>query len=399
MTLQHLATVEHDGAWASDVASRRPVRVCYVIDRLRVAGTETQLLHLIRGLDQTRVVPHLCLLDGSDELSQSLEPSGCRVVRLGVRSLHGWSTVAAARQFMRFLREQQIDVVQMHFRDSTYFAAPLARLVGVKQIVRTRRDLGFWMRPVDRWLTRFYNRLTTATIVNCGACREAVIAQERTPRESVTVLENGIDLTPLLAVPPVSETAGQPIRRVGMVANLHAVKGFDVFLRAAAIVSEQLPDVRFQLAGTGDEAMARRLMREGGIEHRCELRGTVRNVPAFLGELDVAVLASHSEGLSNALIEYMAAGRPTVATAVGGNVELLDDGVHGLLVPPGEPVALAAAMLRMLTHPTLAVQLGEAARRRAAERFSRAAMVRRHEDYYRRLVGAAPDGRAMENHG
>lgn len=392
-----MATAAQDDSSSPARVALRPVRVCYVIDRLRVAGTETQLLHLIGGLDRTRVVPYLCLLDGSDALSQSLEPAGCSVLRLGVRSLHHWSTFRAGRRFVRFLRDEHIDVVQAHFRDSTYFAAPLARLAGVRHIVRTRRDLGFWMRPVDRWLARLYHRWTTATIVNCAACRQAVIVQEGTPAETVAVLENGIELGPLLAVAPVSDRAGQPMRRVGMVANLHAVKGYDVFLRAAAIVAERLPDVRFQLAGTGDEATARQLMREGGIEHRCELRGTVRNVPEFLGELDLAVLASRSEGLSNALLEYMAAGRPIVATAVGGNVELVEDGRHGLLVPPGNPPLLAAAMLRLLANPPLAAQLGAAARQRAAERFSRQAMVRRHEDFYCGLLrpdlDATPENR------
>ena len=364
----------------------RAVRVCFVIDRLRVAGTETQLLQLVRGLDRTRVVPYLCLLDGNDPLSQSLEPEDCKVLRLGVRSLHHWSTPRKALQFSRFLREEQIDVVQAHFRDSTYFAAPLAKIAGVKHILRTRRDLGFWMRPVDRCLARVYNRVVTGTLANSAASRRSVIEQEGARADSVVVLENGIELGPLLLIPGAGDTPRPVIRRVGMVANLRPVKGPDVFLRAAAIVGARLPDVRFQIAGTGDEESARQLMREGGIEARCELRGSVRNVPGFLAELDVAVLASHSEGLSNALIEYMAAGRPIVATAVGGNVELVEDGIHGLLVPPGDPAALAAAVFRLLANPEFAAILGAAARKRAAERFSRQAMVRRHEEFYCRLM-------------
>jgi glycosyltransferase involved in cell wall biosynthesis len=173
-----------------------------------------------------------------------------------------------------------------------------------------------------------------------------------------------------------------------------------VFLRAAAIVAARFPNTRFQIAGSGDEASARQLMRQGGIEDRCELRGTVRNVPEFLGELDLAVLASHSEGLSNALLEYMAAARPIVATAVGGNIELVEHGLHGLLVPPGDPAALAGAIMRLLANPAFAALLGAAARKRAAERFSREAMVRRHEEFYCRLVRRAdsPSGAtAMES--
>src|SRR5205085_2363134 len=111
----------------------------------------------------------------------------------------------------------------------------------------------------------------------------------------------------------------------------------------------------------------------------------VTDIPGFLRRLDVAVLCSHAEGMSNAVLEYMAAGRPVVATAVGGTVQLIKDGVHGLLVPPGDPRDLARAVGRLLREPDLAARLGAAARRRAQERFSREAMVRRFETFYRNL--------------
>ena len=120
--------------------------------------------------------------------------------------------------------------------------------------------------------------------------------------------------------------------------------------------------------------------------------GSVNDVPAFLGGLEIAVLCSRSEGLSNALLEYMAAGRAIVATAVGGNVELIEDGVHGLLVPPGDPVRLAAAIDRLLTDDALARSLGESARRRVEERFSLEVKTRELQDFYRRLLGQGEVG-------
>src|ERR1700751_3099138 len=119
---------------------------------------------------------------------------------------------------------------------------------------------------------------------------------------------------------------------------------------------------------------------------RFQLVGTQSAVPDFLAALDVAVLTSRAEGMSNAVLEYMAAARPIVATAVGATPELIRDGVHGLLVPPGDPGALAAAMDRLLTDRSLACRLAEAARERAVKRYSRSAMVRRFESFYTRLV-------------
>jgi glycosyltransferase involved in cell wall biosynthesis len=362
--------------------SNRPVRVCYVIDRLLRGGTETQVLRLIEALDRAKVEPYLCLLDGEDEVSQSMEPANCPVWRLGVRSLHHPATLRRAWQFARFLRREQIDIVQTHFADSMYFAAPVARLAGVRHVIRTRRDLGFWMKPVDRWLGHLYNHVVTATIANCQACRQAVIAQEGASPGSVVVLENGIDLEPFLAIPAVEPKANGHLRRVGMVANLRPVKGPDVFIRAAGIVAQLNTNVVFQVAGTGDEESLRRLAAECGIADRLELVGSVRDIPAFLAGLDVAVLTSHSEGLSNALVEYMAAARPIVATAVGGTVELIENKTHGLLVPPGGHEQLAAAIDRLLGDCALAARLATNARQRAVRGHSAEAQAQRYEDFY-----------------
>jgi glycosyltransferase involved in cell wall biosynthesis len=125
---------------------------------------------------------------------------------------------------------------------------------------------------------------------------------------------------------------------------------------------------------------------EAGLAGRFSLAGAVRDVPAFLAGVDVAVLSSRAEGMSNAVLEYMAAGRAVVATAVGANVELIEDGVHGLLVPPGDAGRLAQAVDGLLRDPARAARLGAAARRRARERYGREAMVRRFEAFYEELV-------------
>src|SRR5204863_4532684 len=128
------------------------------------------------------------------------------------------------------------------------------------------------------------------------------------------------------------------------------------------------PGVRFQVAGEGEERPAlERLVAESGLTGRFELLGTAADVPAFLAGLDVTVLCSHAEGMSNALLEYMAAGRAIVATDVGANGRLVRDGEHGLLVRPGDAAALAAGIDRLLRDPALARRLGAAARQRVRE--------------------------------
>jgi len=371
----------------------RPVRVCFTVDNLSgktsqvvLGGTEQQLLTLIEQLDRRKVSPYLCLLDGENEASRSVEPDGCPVLRLGVRSLWRPGVVRAVWRLGRLLRRENIDVLQTYFPDSTHFGVAVSKLVGVPRVVRTRRGLGHSLTPWERRLGRLCSRWVDATLANSQACRRAVIAQEAAPATSVTVIENGIDVDRFGCTPPVDAARNGRPPTIGTVANLRPIKGTDVFVRAAAALLPRHRQARFMIAGWGDAEYARGLIRQHGVADRVVLRGWVEDVGGFLAELDVAVLASYSEGFPNALLEYMAAGRPIVATAVGGNVELIEHGVHGLLVPPGDPKGLAAAVDRLLGDPELAASLGSAARARVAERFGLDLMVRRHEEFYEKLV-------------
>ncbi|MGH7171739.1 MAG: glycosyltransferase [Gemmataceae bacterium] len=371
-------------------ASSRPVRVCFLIDELLPAGTESQLLALIRHLDRRRVWPYLCLLRGDKPVSQALEPDDCPILRLNVGSLHHPRTLPRAWRFLRFLRRERIDVVQAYFADSSYFGIPIAWLAGVKHRLRTRNNMGHWLTPLHRRLGRLLNAFTTKTIANCQAARQALLDAEQPLAETVLVLENGVDLERFHECPPLAALPTTAGPRVGMVANLRSVKALDVFVRAAALIHVRQPQAIFTIAGEGElrPVLERQAAAEGLTEH-FTLAGRVADVAGFLAELDVAVLCSNAEGMSNALLEYMAAGRAIVATDVGAAPELIIDGVHGLLVPPGDAPKLAEAIGRLLEDRELARRLGAAARHRSRERYSRAAMVRRFEDFYEGLTGRA----------
>jgi glycosyltransferase involved in cell wall biosynthesis len=368
--------------------SSRALRVCYVIDELAAAGTESQLLALIHRLDRRRIRPYLCLLRGDNPSSQALEPDDCPMLRLGIGALRHPRTLAQAIRFMRWLRRERIDVVQAYFADSSYFSIPLAWLAGVRYRLRTRNNLGHWLTPLHRRLGRMLNVLTTGTIANCEAARQALLEAEHPRPESVFVLENGVDFDRFHSLPPLSARPDESESQcVGIVANLRPVKALDVFVEAAAKVRERCPHVDFLVAGQGElrDPLERQAEALGLSEH-FHLVGSIDDVPAFLGKLNVAVLCSHAEGMSNALLEYMAAGRAIVSTRVGAAADLIEDGVHGLLVPPGNASRLAEAIGRLVDDRELACRLGAAARRCAWERFSREAMVRRFTEFYERML-------------
>ena len=362
-----------------------PVRVCFLIDDLSRAGTETQLLALIRSFDRTRVQPSLVLLNGKGETSRALEPRGIPILRLGVKSFARPRTLFAAFSFMRFLRRERIDVLQAYFLDSIYFGVPLARLAGVRRVVRVRNNLGYWLTRKHRILGRIAGWLVDRTLTNSDQGREALIAEGVAP-ESITVLENGVDIERFSnSLPDVARDAV----RIGTVANLRPIKDLDLLIRAAAKITKHRPYVRFEVVGEGKQRQElERLIADLNLGDRFRLLGAVDDVPAFLASLDVAVLCSRSEGMSNALLEYMAAGRAIVATRVGAAEKLIRDGVEGLLVPPGNAPALVASIEHLLDDRELARSLGEAARRRAGSEFSRHAMCRQFETWYSELAAS-----------
>ena len=368
----------------------RPVRVSFLIDNLGRAGTETQLLALIRTLDRSRVEPTLVLLDGESEESRQLEPTDCPVLRLGVKKLFGRSAARAAGRLRRHWRDSRTEIAQIYFLDSAYFGVPVAKLAGVPKIIRVRNNLGYWTTRKHRLLSRVIRPFVDVTLTNSEAGRDALVSRDGLSVDRVTVIENGVDVEgfPFPGHRPFSG----PSIRVGCVANLRSVKNIDGLMRVAASLLPDFPNLTFEVAGEGEERPAlERLHRELMLGERFRLLGAVRDIPAFLGGLDVAVLPSHTEGMSNALLESMAAGRPIVATDVGASAKLLDDGACGVLVPSGRAETLSDGLRKLLTNPALARTLGVAARERVARHYSRDAMRLRFEEFYLRLAGVPVD--------
>jgi glycosyltransferase involved in cell wall biosynthesis len=288
----------------------------------------------------------------------------------------------------QFLNQQRVDILQVYFPDSTYFGVPVGCLAQVPRIVCTRNNIGYWTTPLHRRLGSFCHRLSAGLVANCQACGQAVSDGEGLSPKRIAVLENGVDLSrfPEPLRWPHSAGGGK-IRRIGITANLRPVKDLDLFIHAAAKLTATHPHVSFHIAGEGElRPDLEKLVSDLSLADRVFLPGTIDDVPGFLRELDIAVLCSKSEGMSNAILEYMAAGKAIVATAVGGNVQLLEHERTGLLVPAGDPHSLVEAIRRLLDDPALAIRLARAARQRVEDRYSRQAMVRRFEDFYEQLL-------------
>jgi len=363
-----------------------PVRVCFMVDRLSRAGTESQLLALIRSLDRSQVEPALVLLDGEDDLSRALEPANCPVLRLGVRRFVRPQSLRAALRLRAFWRQTRPDVLQTYFLDSAYFGVPLAKLCGIPNVLRVRNNLGYWLTPRHRFLNRLLRPFVDTVITNTQAGKHALIERDRLAPERVMMLENGVDTRRFNRF-MLPDTSKKRVR-IGCVANLRPVKNIDGLMRAAKIALERFPNLVFEVAGEGEErATLERLHSELGLGDRFRLRGSVDDVAAFLRTVEIAVLPSHSEGMSNALLEAMSAGRAVIATDVGANANLVEHDKSGLIVPPGDESAIVDAIGVYLAKPLRAAAFGAAARTRIEKNYSRDAMIQRFEEFYQKVMG------------
>jgi glycosyltransferase involved in cell wall biosynthesis len=288
----------------------------------------------------------------------------------------------------RFLRKQKFDIVHTHDLWSNLMGVPAARLAGVPAIVSSRRDLAHfdWYQGKRRaWLRRIQN-LSGAVLANASPVRDALLAEDRFAPAKVHVIHNGIDIEKFrkgserrnILFPNVGNA-----KLVVLVGNMHTdVKGHPRLIECAPRVVREFPNVRFVLVGDGAQrSQFEQQVSSMGLAENFLFLGSRADVPDILGACDIAVLPSRAEGLSNALLEYLAAGLPTIASRVGGNPELVQDGVSGLLVSP-DSEALGTALLKLLRDPELMRRFGERGREFVVQNFSFERLVREVDDLY-----------------
>ena len=368
-------------------------RILFLIDELDVGGTEQQLLELVKRLDRQRYEPVVCCFRPG-KVSKEIEASGVRVITLEKRGKVDPLFVA---KLARMMRRERIDLLQTYLFTANTWGRLAARLAGVPIIVTSERNVDMWEESYKQRLGVWLDRWTQRTVGNSQAVGD-YLAAKGIARAKLRVIYNGVDtrrfegpVTPHAA----REEFGIPQHHavVGHLARLEPQKDPRTFLAAAAIVARKMPSVSFLVVGGGSlQAELEREAQALGLDGRIVFTGPRRDVPRLLAACDMSVLSSVKEGMSNTIMESMAAGKPMVATRVGGNPELMLDGETGFLVSPRDPTALADAIQRILDDPALAKSMGLQAKKRMAERFSVGAMVAATQGLYDELVAAAATG-------
>jgi len=377
------------------------IRIAFIIDTINsIGGTEKQLLGLIKHLDKERFEAYLLCLKPPNAYvhldigSMDDYRSHCSYHELDIQSLASLKCIGRIFRLVRFLREKRIDIIQTYFIDAQLIGVIAGRLAGTKRIVCCRRDLGFWHEPHLLFLVRSMNIFADGFLVNSLAIRDQISRDERIDPRKISAIRNGIELSAgNESLSPRSTTEGPEDGRscfsVGISANFtRQVKRVDVFIRAAALVLKDIPDVRFCIAGEGNlREELTGLCRELGISENVVFLGALTNVHDVLKGWDIGVLSSDSEGMSNSILEYMASGIPVVATAVGGNRELIEEGVNGFLVPRGDHVSMAARICRLLKDQDLRKRMGDQGKRIISERYDWEIVKREYESFYLDILG------------
>ncbi|HLM42943.1 MAG TPA: glycosyltransferase [Myxococcaceae bacterium] len=368
-----------------------PLRLVQFTKSFHIGGTEVQVVELLRGLPSSYQV-QVGVLQDDGPLMGAVRQLGHvpEVFSLGGSFARPNSALQVAR-LASWLRRERVELIHAHDFYSTMLVVPAAKLAGTKVIVG-RLDLAHWHGKARRAVLEGLTHLADHVVGNAEAIRRMLVEEEGLSAERVSVIPNGLDIVRFDArvreglKAALPDTKGAPV--VVHVANMnHPVKRQEDLLRALAMVRLKGQVLHAFLVGDGPRRPElERMAKELGLTDTVHFLGHRADVPAIYARADFGVLCSSAEGMSNAVMEGMAAGLPMVVTRVGGNPELVADGERGLVVPPLRPQELSEAFLRLLGNRELGRRMGAEARAFVERELSLERMVRRHDALYRRVA-------------
>jgi len=363
-------------------ADFRPA-VFLMTNTLETGGSERQFTTMANALDRDSFSVSLGCLDPIGPFLSEIE--GIATFPAG-GNLYGLPSWRSRLALSRFLRRKRTAVALSFDFYSNLMLIPAARFAGVPVVLGSHRQLGDLLTLAQFQAQNAMFRLCHRVVCNSQAAAEC-LRQAGIHKSKLTVIPNGLPDHLFAEVQPVLPREPHVVR-IGMISRMnHQVKQHDLFLRVAARLAPRFPQLRFVFAGDGPlrpslEALAHKLE----LLDRVVFLGDCRDIPAVLASLDISVLPSSSESLSNAIMESMAAGVPVVAADVGGNPELVKNGKTGILFPPGNEPQFAAALEKLIIQPELRKQLGTSGRAQAQAEYTIPQARERYQDLFRSLL-------------
>lgn len=361
-------------------------KVLLVARELGLGGTERQLAETALALDRAQFEPHVACFTTGGFRARELRDAGVPILELGVRSFVSGSALRGARRLRAYLAAERIPLVHAFDVPADLFAVPAARFFRTPAVLSSQRASRALTPGATRRLLRATDRLAHAIVVNSQAVARELTDEDGVPKAKIRLVYNGVDGARFRregARADLPFAAGAVT--IGVVCALRPEKGLKNLMEAFARVRPAHPEARLVIVGSGP---MRAELQAASCEG-CHFEPAVADVAPWLRALDVFVLPSLSEALSNSLMEAMACGCCPIASDVGGNPELVRDGETGLLFPAGSSAGLAAKLELVLRDAGLRGRLAEAASRRMHGEFSREASARRMGEVYREFLCGA----------
>jgi glycosyltransferase involved in cell wall biosynthesis len=354
-------------------------RVLHLIDSFESGGTERTAIQLVRLLHESgQCEVRLGCLQNKGVLRAQVDRLGLdEIVEYPLTSFYDVNFARQVTRLRSYLTSEKIDVVHTHCFYTNIFGMAAARLAQTAARITYKGETDF-RSPAQKRAERVAFRLSHRVVANSDAVRVRLIS-DGVSTDKVVRHYNGLDMARVTVEEGASreqilEIFGLPATRkfVTIVANLqHAVKDYPMFLHAAARVRREIPDAAFVIAGEGELVpQMRHLAAQLGIAEDVFFIGRCDRIAELLFISDVCALTSKAEGFSNSILEYMAAGRPVVATDVGGAREAIVDAETGYIVPSGEAEQMAVRLIDLLRDSERARAMGQQGKRRVLEEFS-----------------------------
>lgn len=367
------------------------IPVLYLIEHLRQGGSERYVSELARFAPRMGVEPHVGVFRDGGIFFDEVRAAGIPLSVFPLGSLYHPSAFSTALTLTRYIRENRIRIVHS-FQPNANILGTLAGRLAEARVVISRRSLGDFgslgsprLEALQKHLT---NRFSHRVLANSRAVREAAMKKEGFPKGKVALIYNGLDaerFSPAADPRPFRRALGLPDEGfiVGVASGFRPVKGVDVVIRGFARMSSAVPGALLVLAGDGpDRPLLESLVHELGVSDSVRFVGVRPDMESVYPAFDLFALCSHSEGFSNAILEAMGMGLPVVATRVGGNIEMVEDGVSGYLVSPGDDRSLGERLLSLAENPSLRQSMGEAGRRWVLETNAREVVFQRFRELY-----------------
>ena len=347
-------------------------------------GTERQVAQLAQSLDRGLFAPHIACFDRGGFREQELANSGVPIVQTDMHSFIGLDSLRALRRLRSYVQAHGIRLAHTFDHPMNTFGVPAMRILRVPVVLSSQRSHRSLIPPKYLPAIRFSDRLVDGIVVNCNFVRDHLVNDYRVSARKIHVCYNALDTAHFHPAPRrrPPELAGASLV-IGVICVLRAIKGVPTLVEAFSRLYREQPGLRLLIVGSGPEREPlERLAASLGVMEGCLFRESTSDVASWLRAIDIFVLPSLSEGLSNSLMEAMAMGCCAVASHVGGNPELVRDGDTGVLFDAGNPESLAGRLRTLIDDGQLRSRLAESGARFIAADFSIARSVGRIEEIY-----------------